>query len=880
MSDSQKRGPGLFIGGVWVDFPFAEPYPAQKQMMSKIMASLKNKENALLESPTGSGKSLALLCSVLAWVRRERVEREGDFDKKIGNLRKKLPKSRNKSQIVKEIEQLEQSKEKCVPKVYYGTRTHRQIKQIIKELKRTAYADVKMTVLGSRQHTCVNPDVKNAEVGITEACVAVVNGKRIKNGKIEEGKGSKKCECAFRAKMEQLKPESEKKEEENGSKKGPQSKFPDSITYKQFTDATGLSTTEPWDIEDLAKKCRTACFCPYFMSKAVKSNVEIIFAPYNYLLDKGIREQLSINLNGQIIMLDEAHNVEDISRKSASMEERQGELRNLQEMALDIHYELLPKAGSENEEAEEAVCTVKRFVNDVITFLETDMIPVKTGQKFKSDQLKVIEFDLLSTRTHEQLWATREKSDELSQAWDKVQGINGFAIDFPLVKSIMDRFVKVYQYMFAKGRDWTASFRVFVKKEEFDPAIHSHLVHTRQKPRTELVKDGDHLRRQLIKDWQKQADPEYYHELQFHCMSPAVAFDDFKHCHSILLASGTLSPLATFEAELEVEFKHKVEANHVIRPEQVFCRHLSSGPSDQTIRAVYSNRDNEKMLLESGKLLLHALGQLARGGVLVFFTSYQTLKNHVFNWKLRKNGIWKELEREGTMYLENEVKGTAEFNFMLEKFNNSCLAGKAILLAVCRGKISEGIDFADDAARIVITIGIPYPAARDPVTKAKMEYNDAMSKICPKSIKGSRWYEIQAFRAINQALGRCLRHSADWGAILLVDERWSGSHLNNISKWLRKMARPVDSFDQYTTQLTRFLDANEQMYKEERERKMLMPPKVEVVKKETKENYAMFKPLPKVKRQNHINSPRRSPPKKRRKMKIGQPAASAFRELF
>ena len=59
------------IGGVEVAFPFDKPYPAQTQMMSKIIQSLKRKENALLESPTGSGKSLALLCSALAWLKKE-----------------------------------------------------------------------------------------------------------------------------------------------------------------------------------------------------------------------------------------------------------------------------------------------------------------------------------------------------------------------------------------------------------------------------------------------------------------------------------------------------------------------------------------------------------------------------------------------------------------------------------------------------------------------------------------------------------------------------------------------------------------------------------------------------------------------------------------
>lgn len=35
--------------------------------------------------------------------------------------------------------------------------------------------------------------------------------------------------------------------------------------------------------------------------------------------------------------------------------------------------------------------------------------------------------------------------------------------------------------------------------------------------------------------------------------------------------------------------------------------------------------------------------------------------------------------------------------------------GGAILMGVCRGRISEGLDFSDNAARCVIVIGIPYP---------------------------------------------------------------------------------------------------------------------------------------------------------------------------
>lgn len=50
--------------------------------------------------------------------------------------------------------------------------------------------------------------------------------------------------------------------------------------------------------------------CPYYVSRDLHKKADIIFAPYNYLIDKKRRESLTgISWNETILIFDEAHNV-------------------------------------------------------------------------------------------------------------------------------------------------------------------------------------------------------------------------------------------------------------------------------------------------------------------------------------------------------------------------------------------------------------------------------------------------------------------------------------------------------------------------------------------------------------------------------------------
>ena len=98
--------------------PFEEPYHCQKDYITKVIEALKTKSNALLESPTGTGKTISFLCAAVAYIKKER---EKMLSKKISeDARSDKQMNFNGAQNnPKEVPQL--------TTIIYCTRTHSQI---------------------------------------------------------------------------------------------------------------------------------------------------------------------------------------------------------------------------------------------------------------------------------------------------------------------------------------------------------------------------------------------------------------------------------------------------------------------------------------------------------------------------------------------------------------------------------------------------------------------------------------------------------------------------------------------------------------------------------------------------------------------------------
>ena len=67
---------------------------------------------------------------------------------------------------------------------------------------------------------------------------------------------------------------------------------------------------ELMDIEDLNRLGRVRGPCPFYLSREMAATANIVFMPYNYLVDPKIRGGLATQWANAVLIFDEAHNIE------------------------------------------------------------------------------------------------------------------------------------------------------------------------------------------------------------------------------------------------------------------------------------------------------------------------------------------------------------------------------------------------------------------------------------------------------------------------------------------------------------------------------------------------------------------------------------------
>uniref|UniRef100_A0A0D3D237 Regulator of telomere elongation helicase 1 homolog n=1 Tax=Brassica oleracea var. oleracea TaxID=109376 RepID=A0A0D3D237_BRAOL len=701
------------IRGINVEFPF-ETYPCQIIYMDKVIESLQNKCNALLESPTGTGKTLCLLCATLAW------------------RKKSLGKDhRNNGQGG------------AFPTIVYASRTHSQLRQVINELRRCSYRP-KMVVLGSREQLCVNEEVSS------------LRGKALTNA------------CHYLCQKHQC----------NHFNRLPE--------YLKNNPDIG---DEPVDIEDLVNIGKDSGPCPYYLTREVHKDVDILFAPYNYLISNAYRKYLKVNWNSSILIFDEAHNLESLCADSASFDLPSA----LLSACISEAQECVRLASARNDESAnpENFALLKGLLLKLQELISQVPIPEK-NEGFTKPGPYIYEMLKSLNITHEtapQLIGTIEEAavllDEEKQRTATSAGSKlGIIVD--MLKLIFRE----------NGSNHADAYRVHVQELEQNS--------------TDVIKDNHHL------------VPKIYclgkasRTLSWWCFNPGVTMQDIakKGVGSIILTSGTLSPMDSLAQELELEFPVRLENPHVISSNQLWAGVVSTGPLGCVLNSCYSNRDVPEYKQELGNVIVD-FSQVVPDGLLVFFPSYNLMDRCIAFWKdgSHRMTIWEricELKKPVIEPKDSSLFPAAMQDFS-EKVQDRSISG-AVFFAVCRGKVSEGLDFADSAGRAVVITGLPYARVTDPKVKLKREFLGEQSGLAnvkfrrSTSLSGSMWYSQEAARAVNQAIGRVIRHRHDYGAIIFCDERFEQrSQQSKISVWIRPHVKCYSSrYGEVISDLARF----------------------------------------------------------------------------
>ncbi|XP_006873443.1 PREDICTED: regulator of telomere elongation helicase 1 [Chrysochloris asiatica] len=735
--------PKITLNGVTVDFPF-QPYRCQQEYMAKVLECLQKKVNGILESPTGTGKTLCLLCTTLAW--REHL-RDAISARKIAE---RMQGEQFLNQTLSSWESAADTGDTpaCyvdIPKIIYASRTHSQLTQVISELRNTAYRP-RVCVLGSREQLCIHPEVKKQESNHMQIHLC------------RRKVASRSCHYYNNVEEKSLEKE---------------------------------LVTPILDIEDLVKSGSRHKVCPYYLSRNLKQQADIIFMPYNYLLDPKSRRAHSIDLKGTVVIFDEAHNVEKMCEESASFDLTPHDLAS----GLDVIDQVLQEQTKAAQQRE--------------LYLEPDVGMGGSGLNMELEDIAKLKMILL--RLEGAIDAIELPGDSgvtkpgsyIFQLFAEAQ------ITFQTKSCILDSLDQVIQHLAGRAGVFTSTvglqkladtIQMVFSTDAPDATPDSMMGQGPSKfYKVHIHPDTSQRRRGQRADvWGAAAAKKQGKVLSYWCFSPGHSMRElmYQGVRSLILTSGTLSPMSSLALEMQIPFPVCLENPHVIDKHQIWVGIIPKGPDGVQLSSAFDRRFSEECLSSLGK----AVGNVARvvpHGLLVFFPSYPVMEKSLEFWRARD--FARRIEEIKPMFVEPRSKGG--FSEVMDAYYTkvgSPGSGGATFLAVCRGKASEGLDFADMNGRGVVITGLPYPPRMDPRVVLKMQFLDEMrgqSGARGQFLSGQEWYRQQASRAVNQAIGRVIRHRQDYGAIFLCDHRFAHADARaQLPSWVRPFVQVYDSF--------------------------------------------------------------------------------------
>ncbi|KAL4680880.1 hypothetical protein H8959_022821 [Pygathrix nigripes] len=596
--------PKIVLNGVTIDFPF-QPYKCQQEYMTKVLECLQQKVNGILESPTGTGKTLCLLCTTLAWREhlRDTISARKIAERVQGELFPNQALSSWGSAAAAAEDPIACYTD--IPKIIYASRTHSQLTQVINELRNTSYRP-KVCVLGSREQLCIHPEVKKQESNHMQIHLC------------RRKVASRSCH------------------------------FYNNVEEKSLEQELASPIL---DIEDLVKSGSKHRVCPYYLSRNLKQQADIVFMPYNYLLDAKSRRAHSIDLKGTVVIFDEAHNVEKMCEESASFDLTPHDLAS----GLDVIDQVLEEQTKTAQQGE--------------PHPEFSMDSPSPGLNMELEDIAKLKMILL--RLEGAIDAVELPGDDSGVTKPGSYIFELFAeaqITFQTKGCILDSLDQIIQHLAGRAGVFTNTAGLQKLADiiqtvfSVDPsegsrgspaglgALQSYKVH--------IHPDAGHRRTAQRSDaWSTTAARKRGKVLSYWCFSPGHSMRELvrQGVRSLILTSGTLAPVSSFALEMQIPFPVCLENPHIIDKHQIWVGVVPRGPDGAQLSSAFDRRFSEECLSSLGK----ALGNIARVvpyGLLIFFPSYPVMEKSLEFWRARD--LARKMEALKPLFVEPRSKGS------------------------------------------------------------------------------------------------------------------------------------------------------------------------------------------------------------------------------
>lgn len=315
------------------------------------------------------------------------------------------------------------------------------------------------------------------------------------------------------------------------------------------------------DIEDLKTVCSKRSACPYFVAREMMNTSQIIFAPYNYVIDPGIRQAMGINLANTALLFDEAHNILSVARDSASVSTTLHNLHAGMDSFLEFIHHLassrLPRSTSPPTASfhflRDRLSRTQEWLYGMVASLPNHTEDSQFALEYGARMLSLLQQGLFSddedikqVKMHYaevQEWAGSLLEKATEREMKSARKLHALFVKHCGVLELLDEMMRVVEYVFEQNHKNVADFRVLIEKKRV------------KKPQG---------------FGKAKEEEEKNTTFSILCLNAGIVFNTIKRkASSIILTSGrsifsrspagTLSPLESFAMEMNVEFKNRVE---------------------------------------------------------------------------------------------------------------------------------------------------------------------------------------------------------------------------------------------------------------------------------------------------------------------------------